>query len=535
MTAPVLDFDWPSWRAARAAEHDSDVRSVWLLDKDMLPLVPLNGLIDGECSDRVNTPGDLRVTIPGEHPAVPVLLMVEESATDPQALLDEWMWIVVETQHYRLTYRLVDIELLTEDGDLTVTVIGEGLWAHLNHLPLWASPNLPLVAQLKYADVQAGDSLRVLKGYLHRNLAREFQPSAVGSWGMWDASTWQEKVTPEQWPIIVNPIHESLSTEWTVLDSRFNIAGPMFKDTLDAAGLLLTVDLWLPGDEQPFPSHGTLTQPTIVIDIVPRAFDSGSTGRPTDLLRGLRATIAGDQTTKAIVLDDSWFSGTNPHAWCVWSADHMLNTSHRLVIRKSTDSSVIVGGRSPQIVNSLIAAGSNALWQGIGAAVAMLFPPLAPLAVAAGAFIGHVQGELLKDKLFAWMGFNARTRQMAHGRFRYRAIVRSGEGFSLSGLQQGFTALQATQGSISTEFTVGDGYPYVFGRDFRAGDQAGFISHGIAFATYVEEVRVDFARGGDTLQLGLGDPRLRESPARSLSRSLTTAKNVVDRIATAIP
>lgn len=535
MTAPVLDFDWASWRAARTAEHESGTRSIWLLDKNMVPLVPLTGLIDGEYSERVNVPGDFRVVLPGEHPAVPVLLMVDETALNPQSLLDEWMWIVVETEHYRLSYRLVDIELLTEDGDRTVAVIGEGLWAHLHHLPLWASPNLPLLAQLKYADVQAGDSLRVLKSYLHRNLAREFQPSAVGAWGMWDASTWQGRVTADQWPIIVNPTHESLTTEWTVLDSRFNLAGEMFTDTLNGAGLLLTVDLWLPGDRQPFPTHATLTKPTIVIDIVPRAFDSGSTGRPTDVLRGLRSTIAGDQTTKAIVLDDAWFSGTNPRAWCVWSADHMLNTTHRLVIRKSTDSSVIVGGRSPQIVNSLIAAGSNALWQGIGAAVGMLFPPFAPLAAAAGTFIGHVQGELLKDKLFAWVAYTAHTRQLAHGPYRYRGIVQPGEGFSLSSLQQGFTALQSTQGSVSTEFNVGDGYPYVHGRDYRAGDQAGFITHGVAFATYVEEVRVSVSRGGDTLSLGLGDPRLRESPARSLARTAGTFKRAIERGRSVIP
>lgn len=88
---------------------------------------------------------------------------------------------------------------------------------------------------------------------------------------------------------------------------------------------------------------------------------------------------------------------------------------------------------------------------------------------------------------------------------------------------------------MSTEFTVGDGYPYVFGRDFRAGDQAGFITHGIAFATYVEEARTTIQRGGDTLALGLGDPRLRESPARSLARSAGTLKRGIERSRTVIP
>ncbi len=530
-----MAYDWASWRAARDTEHAAGRRTVWLLDNQMEPVCSLSGFLEGTYGDSCNAPGSLSIKLPGDHPAVSDLLMIDQAtAGNPRALLDQWFWIVVETPNYRVAYRLTEVELVQEEGADSVTVLGEGLWEHLNHLPLWASPSLPLVAQLKYADVQAGDSLRVLKSYLHRNLAREFQPSMLGSWDMWSTSTWS-RMSPGSWPLIVNPVHESTTTEWTVLDSRFNTAGEMFKATLDAAGLLLTVDLWLPGDPQPFPQHATLSTPTIVMDVKPRAFDTSSTGRLGDVIRGIRATIAGDQTTKALVLDDSWFTGQNPSAWCVWSADHMKGVTHRLVVKKSTDSRVIVGGRSPQIVNSLIAAGSAALWQGIGAGIGAFFPPLAPFAAAAGAFIGHMQGELLKDKLFAWAEYPAFTRGTAHGPYRYRGIVKPGDGFSLSSLQQGFTALQETQGSVSTEFTVGDGAPYVLGRDFRVGDQAAVVSLGIIFATYVQSWTVTVKRGGDDVSLGLGDPRLRESPARSLDRSLKTVADAFDRFKTAIP
>lgn len=534
-TAQATEFDWESWQAARRAEHALGARTVWLVDKNMIPVCSLGGFLTGGYGDKANAAGELKIQLPEEHPAIPDLLMAESAIKgDPKGLLDEWFWIVVETAHYRVTYRLAELELDESAEGSTVTVIGEGLWEHLHHMPLWASPGLPLLAQLMYADVQAGDSLRVLKGYVMRNLAREFQSSVLGSWDLWSASTWS-KLDPDRWPIIVNPIHEKLTTEWTVLDSRFNLAGEMFPATLDAAGLLLTLSLWLPGDEQPFPTHATLHKPTIVIDILPRSFDSSSTGTPKDILRGIRATIAGDQASKALVLDDSWFDGENPHAWCVWSTKDMHGTDHRMVVKKSTDSHVIVGGRSPQIVNSLIAAGSNALWQGIGAGVAMLFPPLAPLAVAAGAFIGHIQGELLKDKLFAWAQYSSAARATAHGPYRYRGIVTPGDGFSLSSLQAGFTGLQETQGSVSTEFTVGDGSPYVLGRDYWTGDQGAVISHSIVFATYVNEWNVDVLRGGDDVALGLGDPRLREDPARSLARSVQTISAAIDRVKTAIP
>lgn len=529
-----MEFDWASWQSARAAERASGARTIWLLDNQMIPVCSLSGFLSGSYGDEANAPGKLSISLPGDHPAIPDLLMADKLGTSPNALLDEWFWIVVETPHYRQAYRLAELELVqSQDGD-SVTVIGEGLWEHMNHLPLWASPGLPLLAQLKYADVRAGDSLRVIKEFCFANLAREFQPGLLGAWNMWSTSTWS-KVDASRWPIIVNPVHESLTTEWTVLDSRFNLAGEMFQSTLDAAGLLLSLDLWLPGDPQPFPQHTTLTEPTIVIDVKPRAFDSSSTGKPGDIIRGIRATIAGDQTTKALVLDDSWFDGENERAWCVWSVDHMHGTEHRLVVKKSTDSHLIVGGRSPQIVNSMIAAGSSAMWQGIGAGVGMLFPPLAPFAVAAGAFIGHMQGELLKDKLFAWAQYSASARAASHGKYRYRGIVTPGDGFSLSSLQQGFTGLQNTQGSVSTEFTVGDGYPYVLGRDFSTGDQAAVASFGVMFASYVHDWTVTVTPGGDQVALGLGDPRLRESPARSLERSMQSVSAAIDRVKTAIP
>ncbi|MGP9723657.1 Gp37-like protein [Corynebacterium sp. AOP40-9SA-29] len=539
MAVEVLDtpasFEWESWQSARAAEHAVGSRTVWLFNNQMVPVCSMSGFLQGSYGDKANAAGALNITLPGDHAAVPTLLMADAAgALDPNALLTEWFWIVVETAHYRVTYRLAELELIQTDTVSSVTVLGEGLFEHLNHMPLWASPGSALLAQLKYADVRWGDSLRVIKQFLHVNLAREFQSTILTWWDMWSPTTWA-RIREADWPIMVNPVHESLTTEWTVLDSRFNMAGETFASTLDAAGLLVTVELWLPGDEQPAPDHVTLSKPTIWIDVVPRAFDSSSTGRPTDIIRGIRATISGDQTTKALVLDDSWFDGENEHAWCVWSADHMHGTEHRLIIRKSTDSHVIVGGRSPQIVNSLIAAGSNALWQGIGAGVAMLFPPLAPLAIAAGAFIGHVQGELLKDKLFAWAQYSSRSRALAHGPYRYRGIVTPGDGASLSSLQAGFTGLQSTQGSVGTEFTVGDGQPYVLGRDYIAGDQAAVISHSIVFATYVAEWDVTVTPDGDDVALGLGDPRLRESPARSLERSVQTLSSAIDRVKTAIP
>lgn len=532
MTSP--SFDWAGWQLENALVHDAGGRTVWILDKHMTPIMRVPRFFPGaKYGAPVNGPGACRFEVPADDPVAPLLLELEAvgGGGDPDRLLHEGYWIVVRTKHVKKFYRLAELELTSNDGDDRVAILGEGGWEHINHLSFWSNPGSPLLAQLKWADVQFGDALRVIKRYLWRNLARHFQPSVLTKWDPWTPTTWAE-VDETLWPIMVSPIIASTTTEWTVLQSRFSMAGDLTKPTLDAAGLQLTVDLWLPGDEQPAPSHVTLTKPTIWLDVVPRSFDSASTGRVGDVIRGVRSMIAADDTTRAIVLDDNAFTGDNPEAWCVWSADHMRGTSSRVVVRKSTDSHVIVGGRSPQIVNGLISAGSSALWTGIATAGAMLFPPLAPLIMAAGDFAAEMSKNALKDKFFAWSQFSSAPRAAYHGPYRYRELVRPGEGWSLSALQQAFTVLQETSGSVSTEFAVGDGYPYMLGRDFMEGHQAAFRTHGIVFATYVESWEVSVERGGDVVTLGLGDPRLRESPARALANNIDTVRAVVDNVKT---
>lgn len=568
-----MSFDWATWRAANSQIHATGGRTIWLFDKNLVPIISLSGALEISYSGNCNAPGEFKITLPGDHPAIESLLSVDALAQrDVTELLETSQYVVVEKASYRKAYRVAELELTTanEPGEGlapanhsgTVSIHGIEIWDHVNHIPLWANPNSGLAVQLRYSDVQAGESLKVIKSFLIRNLAREFRAyvshpqngndSNLPWWARgyrprrrlgggqqgpdqaWETGgTW---ASPSQvgWPIVVNPINPEQPTEWTVLDSRFNMAGDVFKPTLDAAGLQLTVDLWLPGDPQPFPTHGTLTFPTIVIDVVPRSFAGAATGTVRDVVRGVASKIADDTTTNAIVLDSNAFTGTNPHAWVVWDAAHMRGVQTRLIVKKATDCSVIVGGRSPQIVNHLVAAGSNALWSGIGAAVGALFPPLAGLAAAAGTFLGNVQGNLLKDKLFAWNHYSSRSREERLGRYRYRGIVKPGEAWSLSSLQAGFAALHETRGAVSCAFECEDGAPYTFGEDFMIGDQAAVRTHGVLFATYIDSVQVHVTREGDRTEIGLGDPRLRESSARMFDITLKTVAGVIDHVKTVI-
>ena len=511
----------------------------WLLDKNMEPIGDLSGAREIELTEAVNETTTCSLTFDAADPAVSLFLPLGEiDPTNPELtwrkLVDEAQWIMAEGPGgytERLVYR---VHRITDHvgTNATVTVEGKSLYRYVEGIACRADPNMPLFAQLSYRDFRAGDSLRVMKEYLMVNLMREFQPRAVTGWNLW---TGWGNLNPNLWPAIVSPIHESTSTQHTVLDARFDMATDLFSETLDAAGLLMTVDLWLEGDPQPAPSHVHLSMPTFWIDIKTRQFDTSTTGDVRDLLQGLVRSFSQENNSPYLGLGDvpSTYSGRLP--WVVWRPDDMKQITSDFTVVKSEFAHVTVGGRSPEVVNKLLGAGSKALFQGLAMALATAIPVFGPLIAAAGVFLGEVVGASMQDKLFAWAEFENSVRKAAHGRFAYRDQVGSGDGWTLSSVQQGFQMLQQGAGMISIGFDTSDQTVYEWGRDYRAGDQQGLVYRDIVFATYVHSVTLSRSlHRGWSRSLTLGDPRARESLARGYARSIKSVANAVSRVKTIV-
>lgn len=539
-----------NWKSTRDAAHAvGDGWGFWLMDKSLTnPIADLHGMESVAIPEKINATTVLKITLPTEHPAVDLLLPVEDM--DPehpeltfQRLVHESQFIITEGpggERERLFWRVKRItQRLTgvEHGDWkysSVTVEAESIYRYTHHITCRANPSSPLWIQTPYRDFRAGQALPTLKQYLHVNLQRDFQPGAITGWDMWSASNWSN-VRPNLWAAMVNPVHAPGTTVATVLDARFDAAADMFAGTLDAAGLMMTVSLWLEGDTQPAPSHVTLTRPTIWIDIVPRQFDTSTTGNVLDILRGLVRTFDKDNNSPRMGLGTTPATWSGDLPWVVWRPAHMEGTAMELTVVKSDISHVTVGGRSPEIINKLVGAGTKSLFQGLAAALAAAFPPFAPLIVAAGAFLGDLSGSALQDALFAWNEFEDSVRREAHGEYRYRDLVGSGDGWSLSAWQQGFQMLQQGSGMVSTSFTGGENLAFKWGSDFRVGDQQGMEIHGIIFATYVSECALTWSVDkGWRQSITLGDPRARESVTANHQRAIGTLKNSVDRGKSAI-
>lgn len=522
------------WSATRQEILAAGGEILMLLDKDLEPIADLRGALEWEAPRTANETSVLTLGLPGRHPAVYELLFLGIDPESPEgwfSLLHEAQWILVEDRWERDLYRVARItDPAGSGGEDLVTVEGKSLYRYVEKIAFYASPGDPLIAQLRYRDLRAGQSLKVIKEFLLVNLMRDFQPGAVRGWDMWDVEAW-EGVNPDLWPAIVNPRNLDIVTEFTVLDARFDMGGEMIKETLDAAGLLLTVDAWLEGDEQPFPEHAILTRPTLIIDVKPRQFDTAATGNISDLLRGLVRTFDQDANAPRVGLGTLPATMADRLPWVVFRPEDMAGVSSAFTVVKSEDSYVIVGGRSPEALNRLVAGGAKAIFQGGAAALAGAIPVFGPLIQAAGIFLGEIVGESLQNKLFAWQGFLDSMRRAAHGRFGYRVQVGSGDGWTLSAFQQGFQMLQAGAGAVQVAFEVDDQCVYEQGRDYSYGDQVGVVHRDRVYASFVSKTAKGRARNGARIRkVTLGDPRARESPVENLNRSAKSINNAVSRL-----
>lgn len=534
------------WSDVRDAAHATgDGWGAWLLDKTLSPLGTLDGKRSVDYTDSAHELDTLTIELPGNHPAGAMLMPVDElDPDDPnltwQRIMDEAQFIITEGAEgrgsrqlwrvHRVTYRTTGRQDPTWK-QRRITVECKHLRRYVEKVTCRASPGAPLVAQLSYRDFRSGDALRTLKEYLLVNLMRDFQPRAIsGGWSLWDASRWRN-VNPDLWPAMVNPVHDTTTSVWTVLDARFDSAADLFADTLEGAGLMLTVELWLPGDPQPAPNHVTLTRPTLWIDIRSRQFDTSTTGTPLDFLRGLVRTFDRENNSPRIGLGDTPATAAGRLPWVVWRPEDLDGAEMILTLVKSEDWRVTVGGKSPEILNKMIGGGSKALFQGLAAGLSAVFPMFAPLIVAAGVFLGEAIGSSLQDKLFAWQEFSDSVRREAHGRYGYRDQVGSGDAWTLSAWQQGFQMLKQGAGMVSVEFESGENPPHRWGRDYRAGDQQGVLFQGMVLATYVSRVERSWEIGqGWREKITLGDPRARESVAKVQQRSAQSLKTRVDRL-----
>lgn len=535
--------DWVAHKAHRHAVMRDQGQWVGILDRNWEPIMTVEDWESATWESVFGDTGSMQMRLSGHladgsrNPAVEALLMADLQELDNPASMEQLFHsgIHIAVERPGLARRVYKVSSLTPEGGrdypTSLTVAGLDMVEHLKHLPLWADPsNRSRIVQLQFADIQQGSVEDVSRKLIGRNLIGYQQPSLLSSMFSWTdnystPSTWNG-FNPNLHNLIVSPVKSGLPSEWCVIDARWDNAWDLLSASWQASGVLPVVDLWIPGDPQPFPAYTTLTRPTGVISFRPRSTVSGASGLLSQGWSQLRRVISmADKFTSVVGMDQALPSADGRDPWVVFE----VYDAPAMTITKSTDSRFLVGGQSPKGLNDVIEVGIKTV---VAAAVSMIpgiGPPIAEL-IKGG---GELLSKMAADRFLVLNEFTDQARQQYHGRSGYISLAKAGAGNSTETLQKAWQAKSETSGGLSVEFVVDSPDPYLPGRDFDLGDVVGIKAWGAVWAAYVSQLTWTSEPGEPVgWTISLGDLSKIADMDELLAQNAESVRNVISRIST---
>lgn len=494
----------------------------------------LVGLIDLNLEELMNDSGEATTRIPMNNPVTDRLLNDVELGEDVHIVIDVagWRWSGKATEI---------IDEGTEDGQEFVTVAWISEFEHMKHVVCYANPFFAAEFQWPKLWAYAGPSAFGVRTLLFLNLLRRFAPLWALPEDLFNPGNWLANLNPANWPIVVMPGNVLTDTSlWSVISTRFGMFYDVVKPTLEDAGLQITVRRWLPGDPQPAASHFTLTQATLVVDVVDKSGFVGLTGTAADGAIRFVTDVADDLINEVATAVDvpnppeyglSGYLGTEPQSpWVAWRNAHRTGqtgiSSWRRVVRKITTGAIVTGGHSPDWVNTGLKLLINAALGYIGAIFGN--PGL-----ALGIFDSQVE-----DVVLAFHRVANPIRQATAGirgpSFGESFESTGGTGFSLSALQAIRVGFWRSRAFTSYRFSVINGAPYWVGRHFGTGDRVmaeiGTINPHY-HTDHVTAIRYGYSRTEDPkFTISIGNDNNDRMPGAMLARQIEQVRGVAQAI-----
>lgn len=543
-------MDWNAHRAHRNATVNLHGQWVGIFDRDWQPVMDIQNIDSAEFQAVFAETGNMTMEIPGElepglrNPVVDYLLTTDLSTLDDPRTLQELfhsaVHIVVERKgapggpNQRRAYRV--LELSPEGGrdhPEKLTITGVDLIEFYKHLPLWADPsNRSKVVQLSFSDKQSGTAEEVTRKLIMRNLLGYFQPSLLQDMFSWTEHTTDKKhwswVDPNLHPIMFSPIPSGLPSEKCIIEARWDNAFDLLRPTWQAAGLLPIAELWLPGDSQPFPEHTTLSLPTVILSVSPRATESGAIGLLGQGWRALKRTIDADNISSVTEFSDVTVPTRDGRApWVVFD----LPEGPKMAIRKSLDWRFLIGGKSPKVVNEVVKATVKTGFATLVSMIPLIGPPAAEL-IKGGV---DIVANLTADRFLNINEYQDKVRKAWHGRSSYVSLSKAGEANTHDSLQKAWQAKTETAGGIGIAFDVDDLGDYVAGRDFQLGDTIGVHAWGTVWAAFLsEDTWTSTPEEPLGIRMNLGNFNAIASPEELFEKNVSTVRAVISRLSTAV-
>ncbi len=407
---------------------------------------------------------------------------------------DAMIPLTIDTPGDRWSGKVERVTLLRDaDGTETIEVSALCDLQHVATTCLWASPGAPLWAQFPRHSIKIGPARSICTSWLDENITRLQRPR--GS---------------DNWPIAVVPTNVWTDTsKWAGGSARFDMAFPFLEQFLKDAGLVIRAEMFLPEeDEQPAPEWFWLDQPTIVIRIDDESNVTGPTGTLLDGLVSWFEDFLDDGTTPVRYpnfgaetdYEQAYASGRLgtrtkfPHVWYFQSEYDGLGDM-QIAVHKPPATDILVGGRSPSYINAAIEIAIKNMLSWLGLLIGV--PGLDSL----------YRGQLDDVFLAFDVGVDIGRVQRA-GPYAWRELFMTGseKAFTIDGQMAKLQGLYDSRGYTSHKVTIQDFAPYIYGKDFRVGQQIGFALEQLLFTDYVTEaVHTDDRQTAARWTLTVGD------------------------------
>jgi len=501
---------------------------ITVYDKTYVPVGEINDHISVTADFTRNAIDAATIVIKSSDPILSTIMQCHETVVP----------ITIQVGGLRWSGRVDNYDYAMVGGNKTVTVQCMGDYAWFSKIMVWPNFLLPLQAQWPTRALFIGPAVTCIKTMIAEQCFRlqsgiwefidnlgslNFDPQSwAGTYIMGDGNP----LDMLRHPIVVIPTDPVFDrSKWVSFNGRMDKISTIVDQVLKDNGLLLTADLWLPGDPQPAGLLLPLKAPTIVVDVKDRSGITGPTGTFIDGLIGNFIDILGafGDALQPLLNSGKEYApeganiapifGVNfVQPWVLFQ-DHPRGgiTEFHLFGHHPLAHTAIGGGKSPKWLNDLINATFEWAIDAISIAIGITGIP------------SDLLNGTLDDTLLAFSQVENFDRRKKLGPYGWpEFFVQTGA--SAYTLDEWFAlaaAMWDTRGYHAVTLTFDNGFPYTLGKDLFVGSMASFAIEGKLFTEYVEKVTYEDNRNSRAkIKVVIGDGKRHENPIIKLQRNL---------------
>ena len=522
------DVDTATWFArTKEAEPTQVVVRVW--DKFWKCIGESGDYIDLTATHPRNQTPVLTMKLKGTDPLIPVMRNCRK----------ETVGITVEVGALRWAYTVDSTSYKLESGQRTLQVNALGLFDYFSYLQVWPNSLLPLAAQIPSRAVFLGPIVTCVEIMIAEQAFRlqsglwELVNNALSlnvDWRTWFGNALESRgnlLDMLNTPIYVvhtNPLIDT--SPFVSFNARMESVAAILDKVLKSYGVVVDIELWLPGDPQP-DKWSRLRNPTYVVRVTDRSNVTGPTGSILDSITkqivNLEGSVLGGVLEPFLNPQGEYAPvgvyiapaiGVNYVQPWTLLIDHPRGPMENFEITDHHPQgySIIIGGKSPKWFNDLINATTSWILDCIMIVIGLTGVP-------SDLFDGLFNDVLLSFQMV--QNFNRRIEMGPYGRPE-KFVATGAAPYNVDAIFSFISALWDSRGYRSAIAEFRNGFPYSVGRDIWPGGMMSIAENGELYSDYVENIVItDNRRERCKVIVQIGDGKAEEAPVARFQRLIT--------------